>query len=228
MKLSSLNKGLVGHWTMSEDSLQSATVLADKTPYENKGTIYGATFTTDRKGQPNKCMYFDGVDDYIEVVNNNSLNLGIKSFTFSFWMKSNAINNYGGILSSVNGTLDGVALYSDGTNNVLRCFVKSSDTAYNAGYSFNDIKPFDNNWNYIVFIVNRELDLVSVYQNGIKSNYNLGISAAGNINSSNFILGKQFGNCFNGSIDDVRIYNRALSQEEITLLYNSYNPKIIL
>jgi hypothetical protein len=33
---------------------------------------------------------------------------------------------------------------------------------------------------------------------------------------------------FNGSIDDVRIYNRALSEEEITLLYNSYNPKIVM
>jgi hypothetical protein len=30
------------------------------------------------------------------------------------------------------------------------------------------------------------------------------------------------------SIDDVRIYNRALSEEEITLLYNSYNPKIVM
>jgi hypothetical protein len=30
------------------------------------------------------------------------------------------------------------------------------------------------------------------------------------------------------SIDDVRIYNRALSQDEITLLYNSYNPKIVM
>ena len=53
MKLSSLNKGLVGHWTMSQDSLKGS-LLADKTPYENDGTIYGATFTTDRKGQANK------------------------------------------------------------------------------------------------------------------------------------------------------------------------------
>jgi len=227
MKISSLQKGLVAHWTMSQDSLKGS-LLADKTPYENDGTIYGATFATDRKGQPNSAMSFDGVDDYIEVVNNNSLNLGIKSFTFSFWMKSNAINNFGGILSSVNGSLDGVALYSDGTNNVLRCFIKSSDTAYNAGYSFYDINPFDNNWNYIVFIVDRELDLVSAYQNGIKSNYNLGISAVGNINSSNFILGKQLGPCFNGSIDDVRIYNRVLSQAEITKLYESYNPGLKL
>jgi hypothetical protein len=57
MKISSLQKGLVGHWTMSQDSLKGS-LLADKTPYENDGTIYGATFTTDRKGQANKCDEF--------------------------------------------------------------------------------------------------------------------------------------------------------------------------
>ena len=62
MKLSSLNKGLVGHWTMSQDSLKGS-LLPDKTPYENDGTIYGATFTTDRKGKANSAMSFDGVND---------------------------------------------------------------------------------------------------------------------------------------------------------------------
>ena len=38
MKISSLNKGLVAHWTMSQDSLKGS-LLADKTPYENDGTI---------------------------------------------------------------------------------------------------------------------------------------------------------------------------------------------
>ena len=40
MKISSLQKGLVAHWTMSQDSLKGS-LLADKTPYENDGTIYG-------------------------------------------------------------------------------------------------------------------------------------------------------------------------------------------
>jgi formylglycine-generating enzyme required for sulfatase activity len=48
--------------------------------------------------------------------------------------------------------------------------------------------------------------------------------------SSNVYIGKlPYGNfLINGSIADVRIYNRALSEEEITLLYNSYNPKIVM
>jgi hypothetical protein len=85
IKLSSLNKGLVGHWTMSQDSLKGS-LLADKTPYENDGTIYGATFTTDRKGQANKAMSFNGVDDYIDCGNNESLDI-TGAITMSAWIK---------------------------------------------------------------------------------------------------------------------------------------------
>lgn len=42
MKISSLQKGLVGHWTMSQDGLK-VLLLADKTPYGNDGIIHGAT-----------------------------------------------------------------------------------------------------------------------------------------------------------------------------------------
>jgi len=85
MKISSLQKGLVGHWTMSQDSLKGS-LLADKTPYENDGTINGATFATDRMGQPNKAMSFDGVDDYINCGNNESL--AIIEKTISLWIKT--------------------------------------------------------------------------------------------------------------------------------------------
>ena len=101
MKLSSLQKGLVGHWTMAQDSLKGS-LLADKTPYENDGTIYGATFTTDRKGQPNKAMYFDGVDDYIDC--ENITNLTNTSFTISAWIKVNDLSKYGTIFSQGNNT----------------------------------------------------------------------------------------------------------------------------
>jgi len=70
---------------MSQDSLKGS-LLADKTPYENDGTINGATFATDRMGQPNKAMSFDGVDDYINCGNNESL--AIIEKTISLWIKT--------------------------------------------------------------------------------------------------------------------------------------------
>ena len=66
--------------------MQSAKVLADKTPYENKGTIYGATFATARKGHPNKWKYIDGDGDYIDCGKNKSLDI-TGAITVSAWIK---------------------------------------------------------------------------------------------------------------------------------------------
>ena len=92
MKLSSLQKGLVGHWTMAQDSLKGS-LLADKTPYENDGTIYGATFTTDRKGQPNSAMSFDGVNDYVDCGSDESLDI-TNAITISAWINYTKVSSW--------------------------------------------------------------------------------------------------------------------------------------
>lgn len=71
---------------MSQDSLKGS-LLADKTPYSNDGTIYGATFATDRMGQPNKAMSFDGTH-YITVPNKPEFNFGTQMSAF-IWIKGN-------------------------------------------------------------------------------------------------------------------------------------------
>ena len=100
MKISSLQKGLVGHSTMAQDSLKGS-LLADKTPYENDGTIYGATFATDRKGKANSAMSFDGVNDYIDCGNDESLDFGTSDFTIYLWAKKyeNIFKQYQVLLS---------------------------------------------------------------------------------------------------------------------------------
>lgn len=82
-----ISTGLVGYWTMDEDSLLSPNTIRDYSPYGNTGTIYGATFATDRHGQPNKAMSFDGVNDYIDCGNNSSLDI-TDEITISAWIKS--------------------------------------------------------------------------------------------------------------------------------------------
>ena len=88
--MSKLNKGLVLHMPLSQSWSKSATIATDKTPYENDGVIYGATYTADRHGQPNSAMSFDGVDDYIEILDSSSLH-GMSELTISAWIKTNTI-----------------------------------------------------------------------------------------------------------------------------------------
>jgi len=218
MKLSSLQKGLVGHWTMSQDSLKGS-LLADKTPYENDGTIYGATFTTDRKGQANKAMSFDGVDDYIRLENSFSDSGYI---TISVWVYRED--------SSVR------TIYASDNANQWR---NSISTRYWYTRIYNtsvlDSLPLPsislNSWTHLVFVYDKDYDSKKIYKNGILSIEKSPTShGSGNLNlysaTDNYIGKSNDGVSWIGSISDVRIYNRALSETEIKTLYDSYNPNI--
>ena len=116
MKISSLQKGLVGHWPMSQDSLKGS-LLGDKTPYSNDGTIYGATFTTDRKGQANKAMSFDG-NDYIDCGNGSNLNIA-RGISVSIWVKTFSLSTKGHIVSRYGRTGQQYSLYQSNTGLTL-------------------------------------------------------------------------------------------------------------
>jgi len=222
MKISSLNKGLVGHWTMSQDSLKGS-LLADKTPYSNDGTIYGAaTFATDRMGQPNKAMSFDGVNDYVTVASNGLNKFSYQSFTISAWVKLEIIQNYTLIWSydytshvspyysqhlRINSTREIYFYWNDGTlmQNIATPAIISKDVWHHivVTYTSGSQKIYVNSKEEAVGIAT---DVISYYNQPVW------------IGKSNFGITKR------ALIDDVRIYNRVLSAEEIKLLYESYNP----
>lgn len=223
IKLSSLNKGLVGHWTMSQDSLKGS-LLADKTPYSNDGTIYGATFATDRMGQPNKAMSFDGVDDYIKATSSDIATFnGIdKPFCFSFWGKSpEKITQYDGFINIAGktGNYEGIIL-SYFENDFIQRVRYWQDGSANIVWTNNDV----GNWHlYTVNVVNNTiivyLDDTQVAQGSFIDQF---------IFNGDVYIGEYIwqNNYLKGSMSDVRIYNRALSEDEIKTLYNSYNPNI--
>ena len=225
MKLSSLNKGLVAHWTMSQDSLKGS-LLADKTPYENDGTIYGATFTTDRKGKANSAMYFDGVDDYIDCGNKIDYNLANTSHTISFWANAIGVPTFTQhLLNRFTGGIPGAgyAFYIN-TTGIIRYEERATDNSVSMSYSFSGLFG---SWHFILVTVNNNDKIAKFYIDG--NFINSDIYAGDLINyNNNLHIGGGASNNFNGSIADVRIYNRALSQAEITTLYNSYNPKIVI
>ena len=219
MKLSSLQKGLVGHWTMAQDSLKGS-LLADKTPYENDGTIYGATFTTDRMGKANSAMSFDGTNNYIDCGNNSSLNIK-NEITLSAWVfVRDFTKTYSGIISTGLGIVNqSYSLQIREANNVM-VFVRADGSVWN-GVTANNL--LSDAWIHVVGVDNGSKQ--SIYIDGVKRNESNSLGVI--VNIAYVAIGK-YSISLDGLIDDVRIYNRALSQEEIILLYNSYNPKIIL
>jgi len=71
--------GLVGYWPFNSNA-------KDESANGNNGIVHGAILTTDRYGVSNKAYEFDGIDDFIEINNSDSLN-PTKGITLFAWIK---------------------------------------------------------------------------------------------------------------------------------------------
>ena len=230
-----LSKGLVGWWKLDGNA-------KDATPYNNDGTVTGATLTTDRKGQGNKAYSFDG-NDYVDVSNPSSYNFSAPA-TISAWVKSSVdscqtITNVGGATTA---NMQYFAIGNDCTGSLTNEIITaqrtvSDATTYTLGYTTaTRTEIFDNNWH----LVNITFDgsSIRIYLDGVSKTVTVGVGSnngtyGGLDSAAKFSIGSElFGDSnylyFNGSIDDVRVYNRVLSATEITALYESYNPGIVV
>src|SRR3990167_11553757 len=204
----SITDGLVGYWTFDGKDMAGGKAL-DKSGNGNHGSpVSIATSTFYTSGKIGQGLKFDGVDDKVTVPLTATLNPS--SITVAFWANvpsyigstNNAIVELGSSVNNfrVRDTSGKWQLLTNGAVNTL------SGTANSLAY---------NQWIHWVFIANSSG--LSIYKNGVlnASNaiaYTAGANAIWNLGSSGF-YNRQ-------TLDDVRIYNRALSATEIRQLYN--------
>lgn len=227
-----LNTGLVAYYPFDGN----ANDVSEK---RNNGIVYGPVLTTDRFNNSNSAFSFDGVDDYIEIPNSSSLQL-TNAFSFSVWIKQNSMQNAGyRILDKVTaGVGDGYGLdtYGNGQNTNysgrrLRLIVNTTDLVHpyaNTDYSLSD-------WHHLaVVFLNGQ---ATFYLDGnLDGAMNTGggdtpTDIIAKINTLPLLIGASQGSMggneyFNGVIDDVKIYNRAITLEEIQALYSQNNPPV--
>ncbi len=184
----------------------------------NNGTVSGATLTSDRLGVSSNAYSFDGSNDFIKI-DNNLISSSPESFTISFWVNSNS-------------NLDG-ALINDRPNtnygykymiaiNQLR-FTMANETNCAVNNTFNNQNLQLNNWYHIVVVFDYLLQQRKTYINNILVENDFGYCWPNNFCSTYIgasIAPGSMGMFFNGKIDDIAIYNRDLTQQEITTLYN--------
>lgn len=191
----------------------------------NNGTVNGATLTSDRFGNVNSAYNFNGTNTYISVPNVASQ--GNAARTIVCWVNSNYLGPQGAISTGSAATCQAFNLVTSYQNNIgipglmgydVSCdyFPSTGTSATNGVWKFLSI-TYDMNSN------------IKIYVNGILDNSgNLGHNTTGQENfigrSNDLIL---YPNYWNGKIDDIRFYNRALTQSEITALYNESSSSII-
>jgi hypothetical protein len=226
--------GLVGYWPFNGNA-------NDVSSNGNNGTVNGATLTTDRFGNNNSAYNFDGVNDYIQT--NYSGILGTANRSVSFWAKHTESFNSSQCAScsrrpiiSYGSNVQGPSQIGQGFYcefNVGLTGINFDGNETTASYSTNS-PVNDGQWHQYVYVFNNvsNVSSVKIYQDGILLN-NLSYTYLPSFNL-NTILGADmaFGRrtfnqnapyYYKGDLDDIGIWNRALSQQEITNMYNGVN-----
>ncbi|RXP46588.1 T9SS C-terminal target domain-containing protein [Lutibacter sp. HS1-25] len=194
----------------------------DESGNANHGTVNGATLTTDRFGNENSAYGFDGASNYISIVNNPQINISNgQSYTVSFWCKHNAQNNGEYLISKYKGTY-GEPSYAFGTGTYGDSYSWFEFTPSNGIENRGAVDLNDNNWHNITTVF-KSGESVSIYVDGVLDISNPTTYTGSIINTRNLTIGcgsnlRQF---YNGSIDDIKIYNIALSANDIIAEYNN-------
>ncbi len=195
--------GLVGWWPFNGNA-------NDESGNGNHGTVNGATLTADRNGESNKAYSFNGINNFIEIKDFDNLDNKTEA-TFSIWVKST--NSYSPFCKSSNTMLGDFRI--QGNTNSLSLIYNGQE------YIFNGINGFKNqDWNHFIIKIQNMIPIL--YLNNISiTKYSFGVKFGIDRTTSLKIGSDPWGNMeyHSGQIDDIAIYNRALTQEEITNLY---------
>lgn len=204
--------GLVGYWPFNGNA-------NDQSGNNNNGTVNGATLTTDRFGNSNGAYSFDGQSEI--SCSFNGVPSGNVNRTLNLWIKSNNINQVNKMLAGYGNDnpleMFALIMYNPSALGKVAFWARDNDTPFSNTISLNV-------WTMFSVVYNN--NTVLLYENGIlilANDYSFiplitpqsSIFHIGNFNNN--VKG------FYGQIDDVSLWNRALTQEEITNLYYAEN-----
>lgn len=225
---SGINCKLLAYWTFDGSDIVNGVirdVSATTTP-ANGNTISIATSTFYVPGKIGQALNFDGVDDAINIGLVPGLHASTSDLTISAWIKPNKVtvgvlciicnsNSGGGIVPwslEFNSTAGRFSLGQVGAGSGTVRVLNSTTLKKDVWYHVVAVRTFVNtlNWPTTMYL-NGVADGSGTIQRAGYANQIIAIGKYGQINN----------NYFQGAIDDIRIYNRALSANEIRQLYNS-------
>ncbi|MEX0919026.1 MAG: LamG domain-containing protein [Candidatus Paceibacterota bacterium] len=206
----SLATGLVGHWTFDGPSV-TATTANDVSGNGNHGTIAGNVSPVG--GRIGQAFEFDGDGDYVGSIPSLGLE-GSVDLTISAWVNPRSVQRQGIFEGSSNGSVSFMLFDS----NRMRLAERGVDWV---GLSSNTNVPI-NQWSNIIVVYNSLTNTVQFYLNGdddgsYVEEVNFANPATQNIGLYRASDSDSY--YFDGAIDDVRIYNRALTADEVYRLY---------
>jgi Leucine-rich repeat (LRR) protein/sugar lactone lactonase YvrE len=213
----------------------------DESGNGSNGEVNGATLTTDRHGNANSAYEFDGQSHYISIADSPQVDFAqSQDFAVAFWVKPDDIQPY-----TQYGDNDIIEKWSSGRNadgrevsypyvfrylnqthkNHGKIVVARYDGDKNPGFG-STVKINDDQFHHVVFV--KKGDQLQLFVDGSLNATVTDTTVSNTTNDSPLFLGRRghdaAPNYFKGVIDDLLIYNRALSASEIQSYYDSTKP----
>ena len=206
--------GLVGYWQFDGDA-------KDASGSRNNGTAYNVEPTEDRYGNINGAFHFSG-SGYIEVPHSLSLNM-TKAFTVIAWIKPYKWDD-GCISIMQKGDQNRVhyqfQILDRGKDKWVLCIGEDMYLRCASGIELN-------RWQHVALVYENGKSM-RYYRDGVLVSEQTSVHKMLPQNRDSLLIGKDpYGKmeCFIGDMDDVRLYNRALSEKEIQELYKAEAPE---
>lgn len=199
------------HLNNNSNYRENGSIFKDFSEHGNNGSCSGLNCPAFASGKFDGSYSFDGTNDYITVSNSNSLNI-TTNITFSAWIYPTSFTAAHWMFLLTKG-FDSYSVYLDNNPIGRLTFYTTSKGELNSL-----LVPSLNQWNYIAIVINSYN--TTFYLNGnleIKGNGTTGITSS-DLKIGNYLSGI---NNFNGTIDEVAVWNRSLSADEIQDLYKS-------
>lgn len=224
---------LKGYWKFDEGEETTAT---DSSGKNNTGTFTNGPVWVD--GQAGKALSFDGTDDYIDCGDKTDFEFGAGvSFTLMAWYKGtwseNTVNGLitKGYHSTVIASpiylmyLADSATYGSGIPGDIRVGLIMTDatdaSVIDPASPHSTTNVGDGNWHHLVVVVNKTTDEAYIYVDGsLEATGTITSDVAEGVNANSLVLMNHYNRYTLGTIDEVRIYNRALKAKEVNAMYN--------
>ena len=208
--------GLVGYWNFDVNA--GGTNVVDLSGKGNDGTMTLMDPSTDwvdgKVGSG--ALDFDGSDDYVDMGSQPNLRFNNGNFTIAGWVKPDVITGTNTLTANYVDTNKGYffGIYNSKLGYYSNAW-KSANTTLSSGIWYHTAITIDSSGNYIMYL------------NGVSDGSgasNLPVTGEDTFKIGAYGLNGGLGR-FNGLIDDIRVYNRILSAEEIQRLYDLGNLK---
>lgn len=209
-----VNSGLIGYWPFNGNA-------KDATPYQNNGIVNGALPTADRQGRANSAYLLGSTNQWINVGSPSTYNILPNAFTYSVWLNWSGTNSTGQWPEIM------------GANNTHVYFgIRTSNYGGTIYFEYGK-PPFDGasgNWaglasyaipanTWHLYTVTYDGSTLTAYVDGAFRQQATSVQLDPTFGGMTFTTS---GSGWVGSIDDARVYSRALSATEVQTLYNNY------